>query len=203
MGLIAKRARHKEEFRREILDSARELFINDGYEQFSMRKLAEKIGYSPTTIYLYFNSKDDLLFAISEEFFERFFNQFNHILSITQDPIETLRQACLYLIEFGLRNPNQYRLIFFTKHNVYGTREEFIEKDSMAKNTYVVFKEMVHECIKTGRFRESDENVISPALAIIAHGLVVMNLYRPNYREENIDIIARTLVDAVLRGYQK
>lgn len=51
-------------FRREILDAARELFINEGYEKFTMRKLAQKIGYSPTTIYIYFKGKDDLLLAI-------------------------------------------------------------------------------------------------------------------------------------------
>lgn len=203
MTFIEKRAKHKEEFRREILDSARELFINDGYEQFSMRKLAEKIGYSPTTIYLYFKSKDDLLYAISEEFFEGFFNKFNHFRSVSQSPLETLRQACLYLIEFGLKNPNQYKLVFLSKHNVYGTREEFIEKESMARSTYVVFKDMVQDCIRTGLFRESDEKVISPALAIIANGLVMRNLHRPNCAEENIDVIARTLVDAVLRGFQK
>jgi hypothetical protein len=73
----------------------------------------------------------------------------------------------------------------------------------MARNAYVVFKEMVQDCIKTGRFRESDENVISPALAIIANGLVMRNLCRPNCMKEDTDIIARTLVDAVLRGFQK
>ena len=68
MGIREKRAKYKEEFRREILDAARELFLSEGYEKFSMRRLAEKIGYSTPTIYLYFKDKDDLLFAICEEF---------------------------------------------------------------------------------------------------------------------------------------
>ena len=72
MGVIEKRAKQKEAFRREILDSAREMFISDGYDGFSMRKLAGKIDYSPTTIYLYFKNKDDLLFGICEEFFAIF-----------------------------------------------------------------------------------------------------------------------------------
>ena len=62
MGVIEKRAKHKEEFRREILDSAREIFINDGYDGFSMRKLAEKIDYSPTTIYIYFKNKTSFMY---------------------------------------------------------------------------------------------------------------------------------------------
>jgi len=203
MGIIEKRAKHKEEFRKEILDSARELFINDGYETFSMRKLAEKIGYSPTTIYLYFKGKDDLLLAISEEFFEHFSFELNRIRSLSNDPVETLRQSFLYLLEFGLKNPNQYKVIFFTNSSLYGTHEEFVQRESMARNAYFSFKEMVRECIKAGRFREMDEDVIAQALAIASHGLVTMTLYRPHFLNEKIEIVARTMADALLRGYEK
>ena len=203
MGVIEKRAKHKEEFRREILDSAREVFINDGYDGFSMRKLAEKIDYSPTTIYIYFKSKDDLLFAICEEFFANFFAELNHIRSVYRDPVETLRQAFLYLIEFGIKNPNQYKVIFFSKSDIYGSREEFVKKESMARNTHFAFKEMIRACIKAGRLQELDEDVITAALATVSHGLVTMILYRPDFFNNKTDIIARSLVDALLRGYQK
>jgi AcrR family transcriptional regulator len=202
MGVTEKRAKHKEEFRREILDSAREIFISDGYDKFSMRKLAEKIDYSPTTIYLYFKNKDDLLFAICEEFFANFFTQLNHIRSVSQDPIETLRQAVLYLIDFGLKNPNQYKLIFFTK-SVYGTREELVEKESMARNTYFVFKEIVQDCINAGKLREIEVDVIVNTLSIASHGAIAKSIYCANFSKERSDIIAHTLVDVLLRGLQK
>ncbi len=203
MGVKEKRAKYKEEFRREILDSAREIFITDGYDGFSMRKLAGKIDYSPTTIYLYFKNKDELLFAICEEFFTNFLAELNNIRSVSQDPIETLNQAFLYLIEFGLRNPNQYKVIFFSKRHIYGTREEFVEKESMARKTYLVFKEIIQDCIKAGRFRELDDEIIVSALAITSHGLVTTILCCPDFLNRGSDVIARSLVDALLRGYQK
>ncbi len=67
--MAEKRHKNKEEFRRAILEAAREVFSSDGYGNFSLRKLARKIGYSPTTIYLYFKDKDDLLFCLCEEFY--------------------------------------------------------------------------------------------------------------------------------------
>lgn len=203
MGLKEKRAKYKKEFRREILDAARELFIDEGYDKFSMRRLAEKIEYSPTTIYHYFKSKDDLLFAICEEFFEHFSAQLNHIRSVSQDPIETLRQALLYLMEFGLKNPNQYKVIFFTKSNIYGTQEEFVQKESMARNTYFAFREMVQSCINTGRMRDLDVDVIAQSLAVASHGLITMTLYKCNFLQDRGEIIAQTVVDALLRGYEK
>ena len=64
MGVQERRAREKKELRGEILDAARDLFLREGYENVSMRKIAEKIEYSPTTIYLYFQDKADLLDCI-------------------------------------------------------------------------------------------------------------------------------------------
>ena len=83
---------NKEDFRRQILDAARDFFVNEGYEKFSMRKLAEKIEYSPPTIYPYFKDKDDLLFAICEEIAERFFADLTNIRTAYSDPLESLRQ---------------------------------------------------------------------------------------------------------------
>jgi AcrR family transcriptional regulator len=203
MGIKEKSAKNKEEFRQEILNAARGLFITEGYEKFSMRRLAKKIDYSATTIYLYFKDKDDLLFAICEEFFEHFSSQLNNIRSVCQDPVETLRQALLYLMEFGLKNPNQYKVIFFTNSNIYGTPEEFVEQESMARNTYFVFREMVQDCIKTGRMRDLDVDVIAHTLAIASHGLITMVLYKRDFFMEKGEVIAQTVVDGLLRGYQK
>lgn len=202
MGIKEKRAKYKEEFRREILDAARELFIHEGYEKFSMRRLAEKIDYSATTIYLYFRNKDDLLFAICEEFFGHFSTQLNHIRAVSQDPVETLRQAFFYFMNFGLKNPNQYKLIFFTK-SVYGTREELVEKESMARNTYFVFKEIVQDCINAGKLREIEVDVIVDTLTIASHGVIAKNIYCESFLKDRSDIVAHTLVDVLLRGLQK
>lgn len=202
MGIKEKRAKNKEEFRRKILDAARELFINEGYERFSMRKLAKEIDYSATTIYLYFKDKDALLFAICEEFFEHLSVQLNHIRSLSQGPIDTLRQTLLYLMEFGLKQPNQYKLIFFTK-SIYGTREELFEKESMARNTYFVFKEIVQDCITAGKLREMDVEVIVDTLASASHGVIAKKIYCMNFSKDRSDLVARTLVEALLRGFQK
>jgi hypothetical protein len=106
-------------------------------------------------------------------------------------------------MEFGLENPDQYKVIFFTKSNIYGTQEEFVEKESMARNTYFAFREMVLDCIKAGRMRNLDVDVIAHTLAIASHGLITMALYKPNFLKDNSRVIAHTLVDGLLRGYQK
>ena len=69
MGIKERHERDREAVRRAILDAARELFVNEGYRNVSIRKVAEKIEYSPAAIYGYFPSKDDIFYALAEEGF--------------------------------------------------------------------------------------------------------------------------------------
>ena len=71
MGIAERRTRHKASLRNEILDAARALFVEEGYDAVSMRKVAQRIEYSPTTIYLYFKDKGELFQAICEEMFAK------------------------------------------------------------------------------------------------------------------------------------
>ncbi len=69
MGVTERRERERVEIRQKILDAARELFATEGYERVTMRRIAEAIEYSPTTIYHHFEDKDDLVNALCEKAF--------------------------------------------------------------------------------------------------------------------------------------
>lgn len=203
MGVQEKRNKYKEEFRREILNSARDLFLAVGYEKFSMRRLAEKIDYSPTTIYHYFRNKDDLLLAICEEVAEEFLARMRYIRSVQRKPYEALRQAMLYLMEFAFENPHQYKVFFLTRPNVYGRQEEFMKRESMARASYLEFREMVEACIEAGELRHMDIEVLTQVLAAAPHGLITMTLYRDSFPWADRKVLASTLVDGLLKGFQK
>ena len=69
MGTKERQQRDRDRIRQAILTAARELFVTEGYRNVSMRKIAERIEYSPAAIYSYFPSKDDIFFALAEEGF--------------------------------------------------------------------------------------------------------------------------------------
>ena len=69
MGIKERQERDREAVRRAILDAARDLFVDEGYGNVSIRKIAERIEYSPAAIYGYFPSKDDIFFALADEGF--------------------------------------------------------------------------------------------------------------------------------------
>jgi AcrR family transcriptional regulator len=202
MGDAERRERPTEEFRRKVLDAARDLFVNEGYEKFSMRTLAEKMGYSPTTIYAYFKDKDALFFAMCEEVAERFFADLTDIRTAHTDPLESLRQVLLNLIKVGFNNPDEYKFLFITRPQAYGTLEEFMEKESMARNSYFVFREIVKHCMATGTLQEIDIDVLTQVLAVATCGLGALTANKTSFPWIDRNVLAHTLVEGLLRGFR-
>src|SRR5688500_18400357 len=85
-----RREHEKRELRQAILETAGRLFVAQGYDGFSLRQVAEQIGYSPATIYLYFKDKDDLLFTVVDEGFMRFGAALQAAADGTEEPWERL-----------------------------------------------------------------------------------------------------------------
>src|ERR1700730_6351560 len=151
MNAITRRRKHKEELRRVILDAAREIFVREGYESFSMRKLAEKIEYSPGSVYLHFKNKEELFECLVEESFARLLKILTGLQNGRkwQDPVEELKNGMRAYVEFGLRNPKDYRFAFMLKPPV--------EKRSYkVHGAFEVLRNMVRRCVEEKRFRAVD-----------------------------------------------
>jgi len=95
MSATSRRQKHKQELRRLILDAAREIFVREGYESFSMRKLAGKIEYSPGSVYLHFKNKEELFECLVEESFARLLKTLTRLRNgrERQDPVEELKNG--------------------------------------------------------------------------------------------------------------
>ena len=112
MGVKQRRAREKEGLREEILDAARTLFVKDGYESVSIRKIAEKVEYAPGTIYLYFKDKAEILDKICEDTFAKLIVRLEAIDKDKSAPLDKMRRAIRTYIQFGLDHPHHYVLTF-------------------------------------------------------------------------------------------
>src|SRR5438874_212101 len=117
MGIKERQVRDREAVQRAILDAARDLFVREGYEQVSIRKIAERIEYSPAAIYGYFPSKDDLFFALAEEGFRLL----SSVPSEQQTrynampPLERVRAGFWHFYEFSREHPQYFALIFLDR----------------------------------------------------------------------------------------
>jgi AcrR family transcriptional regulator len=105
MGMRERRARQRKSLRQQILDAASELFVRDGFENVSMRRIADKIEYSPTTIYLYFHDKAELLDQVCQETFARLLEVLSKIMDQPGDPLERLARGLHTYIDLAWRIP--------------------------------------------------------------------------------------------------
>jgi AcrR family transcriptional regulator len=111
MGIVARKEKQKQEVRSLILEESMKLFVEEGFSKVSVRKIAERVQYSPTTLYLYFKDKNEILFYCCESGFKKMLEH-NIALGLISDPIERLHQMGVNYLNFGLENPEYYDLMF-------------------------------------------------------------------------------------------
>ena len=199
MGTKERRAREKEQLRRQIIDAARELFVSEGYENVSMRKIANKIEYSPTTIYLYFKDKADLLDSVCKETLLDLLNTLGLLNRDKSDPIETLRKSGKAYVEFGLKYPQDYKLTFVVRPQFQ--KGLGLEEGSVGERVFNYLREMVSECISQKAFRQVDVDTAGQALWSAVHGVTLLLIDFSDFpwteRDKLIDTVIHTMIEGL------
>jgi AcrR family transcriptional regulator len=200
MGSKQRRAREKEGLREEILDAARTLFVKEGYESVSIRKIAGKVEYAPGTIYLYFRDKAEILDRICEETFAKLLRKMGAIEHDTAAPLDKLRRGLRTYIQFGLENPNHY-IVTFIQAKVHSGSKPVLETTGI--KAFACLRQGVQECVDAGELVSSDADELAQALWAGIHGLtsVLITCTGFPFVEQNrlIDRMVQTLVEGVRR----
>ncbi len=205
MKSATRRKQQQDELRAKILDAARELFVAQGVEAVTMRKVADKIGYTATTLYNHFEDKDTLLRALCDADFGALHESFRKIGEIA-DPIERLRKLGQAYIEFALRFPSHYQLMFMTPRT---PRDEDcpyeIERGNPDEDAYAFVRATVVEALEAGIFREEyhDPDLISQVVWSGVHGVAALHLIMGNdswVQWRPALEVARTAIELLLRG---
>jgi AcrR family transcriptional regulator len=176
LGTRERREREREELRTKILDAARELFATEGYEAVTMRKIAERIEYSPTAIYLHFKDKEAVLREICDADFGTLAHGFATIARIA-DPRQRLVATGQAYAEFGLSHPNHYRLMFMTPHPPF-TAESALERGNPEQDAYAFLRGILAEALAAGRLRPGldDLELLTQTVWAGIHGVVSLEI---------------------------
>jgi AcrR family transcriptional regulator len=200
MGLTERRDRQKMALRQEILTAARELFAKEGYENVSMRRIAEKIEYSPTTIYLYFRDKDELLHEMCSETFALLTRKLTKLLAADGDPLDKLRMGLNAYVQFGLKHPNHYFTTFMQPTPKCGEVGEY--EGSAGAEAFGKLVEGVTACVHAGRFRETDVLAISQSLWMVIHGITSLLIsFGEGFPFVERDRLIDLTIENALRGW--
>ena len=200
MGVKERREREKENLRGEILDAAREMFATEGYESVSMRKIADKIEYSPTTIYLYFKDKNDLLAQICEDTFAQLYERMRQITSDGDNALECLRLGIKTYVEFGLEHPHHYEVTFIAPIWNDFPAEDYKYEGSMGERTFGYLRSVVAAAVEEGSLKNGDVDVMSQTLWAAMHGLTSLLIGHKDFPFVATEKLIACLTDTVLNG---
>ena len=196
-----RRQRQKDDLRQLILDKARELFANLGFQGLSMRRLAQMIDYSPTTIYLYFKDKDELIQAVCAETFQSLIQGLEALAQAGLDPRARLRAAMLGYVDFGVNNPHHYQVAFVTKPSLAASPGEFLQEDNPGWHSFALFREVVGQYLAWAGLNQ-DLDLAAQGLWAAMHGLASLFISRLAFPWKDRQTLSEHLVDTLLAGLE-
>jgi AcrR family transcriptional regulator len=198
MGIKERHEREKETMRRAILDAARDLFVSEGYQNVSIRKIADRIEYSPAAIYGYFPSKDDIFFALAEEGLE-LLAETAAAVPTSPDPVECLRARLWALYEFSKQHPEHFALMFVDR-TVPRIRANY-EKFSLLNQMKESMADLVRRGIEIGAFPgDIDPRAAFRVLAAGVSGAAIAGLCHRIGPGEDPDRLAHDVIAFMLGG---
>lgn len=162
------------ETRERILALACDLYLSDGLDGFSMRKLAKAVGVTAPALYRHFDSKERLLHDVMVQAYEQFARHLYRALAGTT-PRERFRMAGEAYLDFALGHPKLYDILFASPATS-GLRAASVELESLGCAVGQFWHDRVRECMDDGVLVDGDPEEASITLWAHAHGLV--NLHR-------------------------
>jgi AcrR family transcriptional regulator len=201
MGVRERRARQKTLLRQEILDAARDILVREGYDGLSMRKVAQKIDYSPTAIYLHFKDRDDLVFSVCEQLFGGLVRELRDVADRNPDPLVALRKGLRRYIDFGLAHPEHYLATFVVPHGQDAdVNKRYKRPEAMSMQAFGFLPRSVAECVRQKKIAKVDVEAASRALWAGIHGITSLLIVMPTFEWGNRDRVIDQLISMLIEG---
>lgn len=208
MGSRERREREREEVRDKILVAARDLFVREGYEAVTMRKIAQRIEYSPTAIYFHFKDKSEVMRELCDRDFAVLGRQLLEIEAIA-DPVERLRETGRSYVRFALAFPNHYRLMFMAPRPEIAPVDSVAERGNPEEGAYAFLRATIADCLAAGRFPAApeDSDLLAQTLWAGMHGVVSLSIAKEgdgwvDFRPALVraELMSETLIQGFIGG---
>jgi AcrR family transcriptional regulator len=183
----------------EILDAAKQLFVEQGYNATTIRRIASRVGISSTGLYVYFPDKNAILAEICEATFESLIEELDEVRRKSSDPLRALQESLEGYIRFGLSHPNEYELVFLSRHTQELQRTE-VRNEKLGMQAFQRFSECVEAVVQTGLTQDADTERLTQQLWAGIHGLVALLLLHPDFCWVDLDSLISGQVTMLIRG---
>jgi len=190
------------DFREHLVTAARDLFVSEGIQSVSIRRIAERAGCSPMTFYVYFKNKRALLYHIWADVIADVRTACARTIDPALPPSERLRTYMLAVVAYWLEHPDSYRITYLTQDFVEADDERFFSADLEEGGRLLELEALIEAGAAEGVFRSLDVVEISHVLYSAAIGLAHLLIMVPEHSWRRDTMVATTF-DLLLRGLEK
>ncbi len=185
--------------RAEILEAAERIFVAEGYEGATIRKIADDVGVSSTALYMHFQDKGCILLEICERTLRLLFERNSEIAAKPLDPVVRVRMMLEAYMLWGLEHPNAYQLVYSGRPiDAEGPWGDAVR--DLSTKCYDVFCGVVAEIGAAGRLRAGTVDSAAQALWMACHGVVALMASRPNFGWADRDELIGVTLESLLNG---
>lgn len=181
--------------RAEILEAAERIFVAEGYEGATIRKIADEVGVSSTALYMHFPDKSRILQEISDRALKLLLERNLEISAKPLDPVTRVRQMLEAYIRWGLAHPNAYQLVYSAPRPTSACADDMRD---ISTHAYDIFVDVVREIAAAGRLRAGTPDSVAQSLWMSCHGVVTLLTVRRDFpwapQEELIGVTLDTVV---------
>lgn len=206
MGVRDRRARQKTLLRQQILDAARELLVREGYERLSMRRVAERIDYSPTAIYLHFTDKQDLVFSLCDETFAKLVGELESLPEEFADPLVRLRKGLERYIAFGLKHPDHYLPAFVLpppEDLDPKRRQKTMSPEANGLKALGCLRDCIADGVRARKLRKVDPDIAARAAWAAIHGITSLLIVHKSFPWGDQKAVINATLDALVDGLKR
>jgi len=185
--------------RGEILQAAERIFIAEGYQGATIRKIADEVGVSSTALYMHFRDKDEILLEICDGAIE---SLLSINVEISAQPIDAVARVRLMLdayMMFALENPNAYQLVFCGPAGVLSEVKQQ-QTQALGDRCYDRFVSVVREIGASGRLRTGTVDSAAQSMWAACHGLVALLLTKSTFAWAPTEELRKVMLDGLLHG---
>jgi AcrR family transcriptional regulator len=163
----------------EILDAAQRLLVETGDESaLSIRAIAEAVGVTPPSIYLHFADRNELIYAVVEEQYGHLDEAMERAVAGIDDPMARVAARGRAYIDFGLANPEHYRLLMMGRADC--TPERFVDERLVSTSAFEHVVEDVSAAIDAGQLH-GDAQMVACGLWMMVHGVTSLLIAKPEF----------------------
>jgi len=185
--------------RAEILEAAERIFVAEGYEGATIRKIADEVGVSSTALYMHFPDKSCILREIVDATLSQLLERNTELAALPLDPVVRTRMMLDAYMHWGLEHPNAYQLVYCAPQ-VAPSEETPARTNDLSHDTYEAFAKVVREVAAAGRLRTGGADSAAQALWMACHGVVALLILRPSFDFADREELMRVTLDGLLSG---